>query len=154
MHFWHKMIQHSTARSEIFTDTRIVKKEVVGYYYGCVVYEALMGNKNNEMFTTRGLWDLVLRNFRSGQSRWKTMQEIKRMTSTLRKILPAPFCVTRSINDEMYLISDSLCRILRTLSVRDHNVKIVQMLDVEDSHHLKSHTLLYVEALWNTNDRD
>lgn len=64
-------------------------------------------------------------------------------------IVPAPFCITRCINNARYLRSDEADMIVKKLSVRKPNVKFLQMFDAETSCDLTSQTPIVVVALWN-----
>ena len=145
-------VKHFEAGNGVFAMRKFRVGEVVGFYYGCIVFDDLSARSQvTKRYGEEGCLGVTVREFRKYQvevNLYSTGIVIGNQTVTKAFIVPAEFCICREINDPRYLQEDEefLTSRLDHNSRRKANVKLTT-LRVRYVLELVPHTLVKVECI-------
>ena len=147
-------IKHASAGLGVFADKNLGEGQLVGWYYGSLVYSDLSGLPQKYKTYSEGIMCVTVDDF----EKWSMVvdHEVVARNGVRHKvfIVPAPFCAMRYINDPRYLDRDAE-KLLET-EKRKANVRYI--LDNATANgnamDVASHTMIRVVASRNISKGD
>lgn len=149
---WGECPQFHDAGRVLFFDRRICKNELLGHYYGSMVYEIVLANPAKSKVYGEGVMGGTVPYFEKWAIKLKDKVTDNKGVYHGAWIVPVHFCVLRYINDARYLLKDGTHRMLKTCSVREPNFKFVQMIFVDTARDVNSHKVIAVQKFRSINN--
>lgn len=141
-------IEHENAGKGLFASRKFGEREVIGSYYGSLVYADLGQELQSTKRYGEGYMEVTAESFR----KWaldlnEKVSDSKGQTHSVW-VVPAPFCAMRYINDPRYLQGDKAKLETRRVSPRRANVEF-KAASTKSRTDYRKHGVLQVVALRN-----